>query len=55
MTENERIALSLLRSFDYAVLRRVAPRVYDVFGHVPDYYNTLFPPDGSRNAPCAAP
>lgn len=54
MTENERIALNLLRSFNCAILRRLAPKTYVAFGQTPEFYNTLFPHDDDlRNTDCA--
>ena len=53
MTENERLAYRLLRSFDFAVLRRTGPKQYSFFGEPPAFYNALFPPVGDR--PCETP
>lgn len=53
MTNDERLAFSILQSFNFATLRRTAPRTYSFFGQAPAFYNTLFPPvDG---APCTTP
>ncbi|MDR1613730.1 MAG: GGDEF domain-containing protein [Planctomycetota bacterium] len=53
MTKNEQLALNLLQSFNFAVLRRVASREYVFLGRAPAFYDALFPPrDGN---PCATP
>lgn len=43
MTENERIFRNLLRTFDYAMLKRTGPKTYEFFGEAPEFYLTLFP------------
>lgn len=53
MTEDERLALSILQSFNAAILRRIGPDKYVFFGMVPDFYNSLFPPVNGE--PCSAP
>lgn len=56
MTENERIALSLLCSFNCAILQRLAPKTYTVFGQAPEFYNTLFPHDDApQSSDCVSP
>ena len=53
MTDDERLAFKLLQSFNYTVLRRIAPREYVVFGEAPAFYNILFP--SASGDPCTTP
>ena len=53
MTNNTDIALNLLKFFNFAILRRTAPRTYTFLGQAPDFYDVLFPP--VNGVPCATP
>ena len=53
MTHDERIAFDLLQLFNYAILRRIAPGEYTVFGRAPAFYDALFP--SVAGVPCADP
>ncbi len=53
MTNDERLAFNLVQSLNYAVLRRVAPGKYQIFGHAPRFYTRIFP--YSQGGPCTTP
>ena len=53
MTDNDRLAFDLLQAFNIAVLRRVSPGEYVLFGQAPAFYDAIFPPVAGR--PCTAP
>lgn len=47
------LALSILETFEIAVLRRVGPLTYTFYGTPPLFYTTLFP--GAAGEPCVRP
>ena len=49
MTDDESLALNILRFLDLAVLRRVGPRRYVFLGEAPPFYTDFFPPDETGN------
>ncbi len=42
MTKENTLACEILKSMDVAILKRIAPRTYDFFGHLPDFYHDIF-------------
>ncbi|MDR1490014.1 MAG: GGDEF domain-containing protein [Desulfovibrio sp.] len=50
-----KLAETILKNLNTAILVREAPGQYSVHGEVPPFYNHSFPPDADTGAPCAAP
>ncbi len=42
MNKENTLACEILKSMDVAILERIAPRTYDFFGHLPDFYYDMF-------------
>ncbi len=42
MNEESTLAFEILKSMDIAMLRRIGPRTYELFGNLPDFYRDMF-------------
>ncbi|MDR1545906.1 MAG: GGDEF domain-containing protein [Deltaproteobacteria bacterium] len=51
---DEALALRFLCSMEFALLRRLKPMFYELYGLAPDFYSKFFPPEPD-GAPCRAP
>jgi len=52
--ENDSLARTILNTLDIAVLHRTGPRQYVFYGHMPEFYERLFPAD-TTDSPCIRP
>ena len=51
--EDGNLAQTILHTLDIAILRRVGPEQYVFYGHMPKFYEQLFPSDAEE--PCVRP
>ena len=51
---DDSLSLKFLRSLEFAILRRVRPMNYEIYGLVPAFYPKLFP-SGPNGEPCRTP
>jgi diguanylate cyclase (GGDEF)-like protein len=52
-TEKNELALTILQALEIAVLSRIGPGQYVFYGHVPEFYEELYPSDA--DGPCTRP
>jgi diguanylate cyclase (GGDEF)-like protein len=53
MDRQEKLAASILRSMDIAILYRTGPQQYEILGEPPAFYTTVFPQENGK--PCTRP
>ncbi len=42
MNQENTLACDILKSMDIAMLKRIGPRTYEIFGNIPDFYLDMF-------------
>lgn len=51
---HDNLGIAILRELDMAVMERIAPGEYQLYGALPEFYNQLFPAD-EDGRPCSRP